>query len=114
TKGVNKRVIAIVNEDLGQAKDEENVEMGKEVVSILAEDSPYEWKVMGRGAAVNGLKSNQYEAIVYIPSDFTESILSYDQQNPKKAEFAYQVQRQKTGSRKEKVLNEIQQATNRV
>ncbi|MFJ8064665.1 type VII secretion protein EsaA [Psychrobacillus sp. NPDC096426] len=110
----NKRVIAIVNEDLGLTKEEENVEMGKEVVSILAEKSPYEWKVMGRGAAENGLKSHQYEAIVYIPSNFSENIMSYDQQNPKKAEFSYQVQRQKTGIRKERVLNEISLATNRV
>ncbi|TQR21289.1 type VII secretion protein EsaA [Psychrobacillus vulpis] len=110
----NKRIIAIVNEDIGLTKDDESVDMGVEVVSILAKDSPYEWKVMGRGAAVNGLKSNQYDAIVYIPSNFSENIMSYDQQNPKKAEFSYQVQRQKTGLRKEKVLHEIETATNRV
>ncbi|MEI4768676.1 type VII secretion protein EsaA [Psychrobacillus sp. FJAT-51614] len=110
----NKRVIAIVNEDQGLSKDNENVDMGEEVVSILADGSSYNWKVMGRGAAENGLKSNQYEAIVYIPSNFSENIMSYDQQNPKKAEFSYQVQRQKTGVRKEKVLYEIESATNRV
>ncbi len=96
----NKRIIAIVNEDLGMAKDEETVEMGEEVVSILAEDSKYEWKVMSRGTAVNGLKSNQHEAIVYIPSDFSQSIMSYDQQNPEEAEFSYEVQRQKAGSKR--------------
>ncbi|KAA0955570.1 type VII secretion protein EsaA [Sporosarcina sp. ANT_H38] len=110
----NKRIIAIVNEDLGLSKDDETVEMGEEVVSILAEDSQYEWKVMSRGTAVNGLKSNQHEAIVYIPSDFSESIMSYDQQNPEQAEFSYDVQRQKAGSQKEKVLHEIETATNRV
>ncbi|MER2090394.1 MAG: type VII secretion protein EsaA [Sporosarcina sp.] len=110
----NKRIIAIVNEDQGISKDDENVEMGEEVVSILAEDSPYEWKVMSRGSAVNGLKSNQHEAIVYIPSDFSENIMSYDEQNPQKAEFSYEVQREKAGSRKEKVLHEIETATNRV
>lgn len=112
--GNQKRIIAIVNEDLGDAKDGESIEMGKEVVSILSEDSPYEWKVMGRGTATNGLKSRQYEAIVYIPSDFSENIMTYDQQNPKKAEFSYQVQRQKNGSQKEKALREIDKATNRV
>lgn len=110
----NKRVIAIVNEDQGLTKDEETVDMGVEVVSILAQDSPYEWKVTGRGAAENGLKSNQYEAIVYIPSNFSENIMSYDQQNPVKAEFSYQIQRQKTGVRKDNVLHEIETATNRV
>ncbi|WP_342514983.1 type VII secretion protein EsaA [Sporosarcina sp. FSL K6-1522] len=113
-KGPQKRMIAIVNEDLGDAKDEESIEMGKEVVSILAEDSSYEWKVMGRGAAVNGLKSNQYEAIIYIPSDFSENVMSYDQENPEKAEFTYEVQRQKDSSKKEKVLHEIEAATSRV
>lgn len=110
----NKRIIAIVNEDQGMSKDDETVDMGEEVVSILAEDSKYEWKVMSRGTAVNGLKSNQHEAIVYIPSDFSESIMSYDQQNPEQAEFSYEVQRQKAGSEKEKVLHEIETATNRV
>lgn len=110
----NKRTIAIVNEDMGLTKDAEQVQMGVEVVSILAEDSDFGWKVMGRGAAENGLKSNQYDAIVYIPSNFTENIMSYDEQNPKKAEFAYQVQRQKTGLRKEQVLHEIEVATDRV
>ena len=110
----NKRIIAIVNEDLGISKDEETIDMGVEAVSILAKDSEYEWKVMGRGAAENGLKSNQHEAIVYIPSNFSENVMSYDEQNPKKAEFSYQVQRQKTGIRKEKVLHEIETATKRV
>ncbi len=110
----HKRVIAVVNEDLGQTKDDENVEMGKEAIAILAEDSQYEWKVMGRGSAINGLKSNQYDGVVYIPSDFSQNVMSYDQQNPQKAEFAYQVSRQKTGASKEKVLREIDLATNRV
>lgn len=110
----NKRTIAIVNEDMGLTKDAEQVQMGVEVVSILAEDSDFGWKVMGRGAAENGLKSNQYDAIVYIPSNFSENIMSYDEQNPKKAEFAYQVQRQKTGLRKEQVLHEIEVASDRV
>ncbi|MGB3102372.1 MAG: type VII secretion protein EsaA, partial [Psychrobacillus psychrotolerans] len=110
----NKRTIAIVNEDMGLTKDAEQVQMGVEVVSILAEGSDFGWKVMGRGAAENGLKSNQYDAIVYIPSNFSENIMSYDEQNPKKAEFAYQVQRQKTGLRKEQVLHEIEVATDRV
>ncbi|BAQ10912.1 bacteriophage spp1 adsorption protein yueb [Bacillus sp. OxB-1] len=112
--GQQKRIIAIVNEDLGDARDGESIEMGKEVVSILSDNSPYEWKVLGRGQAANGLKSNQYEAIVYIPSDFSERIMSYDERNPQKAEFSYQVQRQKDGAQKEKVLNEIKEATSRV
>lgn len=112
--GHQKRIIAIVNEDLGVARDGEPVEMGKEVVSILSDNSEYEWKVMGRGTATNGLKSNQYDAIVYIPSDFSNRVMSYDEQSPEKAEFTYQVQRQKDGLQKERVLREIDEASNRV
>lgn len=110
----NKRVIAVVNEDMGLSKDDVNVQMGQEIVPILAKDSPYEWEVSSRGAAVNGLKSNQYEAIVYIPTTFSEDIMSYEEENPKKAEFSYQVQDQKTGTRKDKVMVEVKAASNRV
>lgn len=110
----NKRVIAIVNEDQGITKGQESIDMGVEVVTILATDSPYDWKVVGRGAAENGLKSNQYEAIVYIPSNFSSNVMSYDQQNPERAEFSYKVHAQKAGLRKERVLHEIESATERV
>ncbi len=110
----NKRIIAVVNEDMGLSKDDVNVQMGQEIVPILAKDSPYEWEVSSRGAAVNGLKSNQYEAIVYIPTTFSEDIMSYEEENPKKAEFSYQVQDQKTGTRKDKVMDEVKAASNRV
>lgn len=110
----NKRIIAVVNEDMGLSKDDVNVQMGQEIVPILAKDSQYEWEISSRGAAINGLKSNQYEAIVYIPSTFSEDIMSYDEANPKKAEFSYQVQDQKTGTRKDKVMDEVKEASNRV
>jgi putative membrane protein len=110
----NKRIIAVVNEDMGLSKDDVNVQMGQEIVPILEKDSPYDWEVIGRGSAVNGLKSNQYEAIVYIPTNFSENIMSYDEENPKKAEFSYQVQDQKTGTRKDKVMDEVNAASNRV
>ncbi|SIT70685.1 type VII secretion protein EsaA [Edaphobacillus lindanitolerans] len=110
----SERKIAVVNEDLGSVRDDEKVEMGREVVSILSEDSPYKWEVTGRGAAESGLKSDRYDAVLYVPSDFSESILSYDEKNPEKAEFTFSVQQQKSGTSKEKVLKEIERATDRV
>ena len=64
----NKRTIAIVNEDMGLTKDAEQVQMGVEVVSILAEDSDFGWKVMGRGAAENGLNpTNTMPLFIFLP-----------------------------------------------
>lgn len=109
-----ERTIAVVNEDLGSEREEQKIEMGKEVLSILSEDSEYNWEVTGRGAAESGLKSNRYDAVLYIPSDFSSNIMSYDEQNPQKAEFNYTIQQQKNADSKQNVLKEIERATERV
>ncbi|WP_213422104.1 type VII secretion protein EsaA [Bhargavaea massiliensis] len=109
-----ERTIAVVNEDLGSEREEQKIEMGREVLSILSEDSDYNWEVTGRGAAESGLKSNRYDAVLYIPSDFSSNIMSYDEQNPQKAEFNYTIQQQKNADSKQNVLKEIERATERV
>ena len=108
------RTIAVVNEDTGADKEEKSLDFGKEITSILGEGSQYEWSVIGRSAAENGLRNNKYDAIVYIPSDFSSNILSYESQQPKKANFQYTLQSQLNSLNREKVLREIQTATNRV
>ena len=108
------RAIAVVNEDNGSEKDAEAVEFGKEVAAILGEDSDFTWTVIGRSAAVNGLKNNTYDAVVYIPSNFSESIMTYDSMQPVRADFNYQVQSQVAGLHREKGLREIETATSRV
>lgn len=111
------RNIAVVNEDIGAeeaAAENEPVQFGKEVASILDEDSPYEWTVLSRSAAVNGLKSQQYDAVIYIPSNFSNNILTYDEQEPSKAEFEYAVQNQLNAENRQRVLRELEDATNRV
>ncbi|MFC7363867.1 MULTISPECIES: type VII secretion protein EsaA [Bhargavaea] len=109
-----ERTIAVVNEDLGSEREEQKIEMGKEVLSILSEDSDYNWEVTGRGAAESGLKSNRYDAVLYIPSDFSSNVMSYDEQNPQKAEFNYTIQQQKNADSKKNALKEIERATDRV
>lgn len=114
------RNIAVVNEDIGAEEaaaedaDKEPVQFGKEIASILDEDSPYEWTVLSRSAAVNGLKSQQYDAVIYIPSNFSNNILTYDEQQPSKAEFEYTVQNQLNAENRQRVLRELEDATNRV
>lgn len=108
------RKIAVVNEDLGAEKSESQLTFGQEVVSVLSEDSPYEWTVSSRSTAVNGLKKKEYDAIIYIPSDFSENIMSYEQLNPEKAEFRYTIQDQLNAVNRERVVREINAATSRV
>ena len=108
------RTIAVVNEDIEANQEGKSVKFGEKVMSILQEDSDYEWTVLGRSAAVNGLQNKKYDAVVYIPSDFSNNIMTYESQQPVKAKFEYTVQDQLNVINREKVLREMERATNRV
>ena len=106
--------IAIVNEDGGTEKKEQSFDFGKEMVPILSGDSEYEWIVASRGATESGLLDGEYDAVVYIPSDFSENIMSYEEQQPVKADFKYTISDQLNAINREKLLREINRATSRV
>ncbi|MGA4517615.1 type VII secretion protein EsaA [Solibacillus silvestris] len=106
--------VAVVNEDTGSKKEESSLEFGKEVQPILSTDSEYEWSVVSRSAAEKGLTDREYDAVVYIPSNFSENIMTYEEQQPVKAEFKYTVSGQLNAANREKVLREIDNATARV
>lgn len=106
--------IAIINEDIGAQEADEEIRFGQDVASILAEGSNFEWTVVGRSAGENGLRSLNYDAVVYLPSDFSQNIMTYDETNPVKTNFQFKVQSQLNAVNREKVLVEIEQATKRV
>ncbi|MBY6087961.1 type VII secretion protein EsaA [Priestia flexa] len=110
------RTIAVVNEDIGveEEKGEEPIRFGQRVAAILDKDSDYDWTVLSRSAATNGLQSGKYDAVIYIPSNFSENILTYDQEKPQKATFQYKVQNQLNAVNKEKVVRELEDATAKV
>ncbi|WP_282138422.1 type VII secretion protein EsaA [Rossellomorea aquimaris] len=106
--------IAIVNEDAGTELDGETLAFGGDVTSILEDQSSFEWTVVGRSAGENGLQSSKYDAVVYIPSDFSDKVMTYDEERPVKTNLNYKVQTQLNAVNKEKVLLEIEKATKRV
>ncbi len=108
------KTIAVINEDTGTEEDEEVVKFGNDVPPILKSESQYNWEVVGRSAGENGLNNQKYDAIVYIPSTFSEKILTYDENQPEQTKLEYTVQNQLNAINKEKVLLELEQATNRV
>lgn len=109
-----KRQIALVNEDIGVEKEEQQLAFGQEMASLLSEESAFEWTVESRSAAENGLKKNQYDAVVYIPSEFSANIMTYEEENPLKAEFRYSLQDQLNTVNRERVLREIEASTAKV
>lgn len=108
------RVIAVVNEDLGVEDDDEFIRFGDEVTAAMNRGSAYDWTVVGRSAAENGLKNGQYDAIVYIPSSFSQNILTYNDPHPKQANMHYEVHDQLNAVNRQRVLREIEDAANKV
>ncbi|MCB7155151.1 type VII secretion protein EsaA [Bacillus stercoris] len=117
-KAVNStRQIAVVNEDTGVLSDEvksdeedKSAQFGKEVAAVLGERPDYSWTVVNRSAAETGLASKKYDAIVYIPSDFSKNILSYDKEHPQKATLEFSIQDNLNAVNKEKVQRELEDA----
>jgi len=108
------QTIAIINEDNGYEEEGENIQLGESVASILSENSNFEWTVVGRSAGENGLLNQKYDAIVYLPSNFSENVMSYNEETPVKTNFEYKVQSQLNAVNKEKVLLELEKATKKV
>lgn len=108
------REIAVVNEDTGVLKDDGTVDqdalLGNEISASLVDRPDYKWTVVNRSAAESGLAEKQYDAIVYIPSDFSQNILSYNHERPQKAELEFKIQDQLDAVNKEKVQRELQDA----
>ncbi len=113
-KANGTRSIAIVNEDLGSEEEENQLQLGREVPAILKDGSDYKYTVISRSAADSGLKNKKYDAVVYIPSNFTSNVMTYDEKQPTKADFQYTVQSQLTAVNKEKILRELDYAGNRL
>ncbi|MFT4399498.1 type VII secretion protein EsaA [Bacillus sp. SW14] len=111
------RQIAVVNEDTGVLSEEvksdeedRSAQFGKEVAAVLGERPDYSWTVLNRSAAETGLASKKYDAIVYIPSDFSKNILSYDKDHPQKATLEFSIQDNLNAVNKEKVQRELEDA----
>ncbi|TRZ36621.1 type VII secretion protein EsaA [Niallia circulans] len=104
--------IAIVNEDVG-LEGEEEIHLGESAASILAKDSSYNWSVVARSAGESGLRSNKYDAVIYIPSDFSKKVMDYESTNPSKVTFDYKLQSQLNAVNTEKVKLEVEKATKR-
>ncbi|MGG3624839.1 type VII secretion protein EsaA [Bacillus gobiensis] len=104
------RSIAIVNEDAGVDEEKETIRFGGEVAQVLSGRPDYDWAILGRSAAENGLANRNYDAIIYIPSDFSKNILSYNKEHPQKATVGFAIQERLDAVNKERVQRELEDA----
>ncbi|MEY8735660.1 type VII secretion protein EsaA [Peribacillus frigoritolerans] len=108
------REIAIVNEDNGTEFNNNPIYMGSELVTTLDKDSEYEWFVVNRSTAESGLANEKYDAVIYFPSDFSENIYTFDDEQPVKAGIKYKVQPSLNAENMEKVQKELEKTKSKM
>lgn len=106
------RSVAIVNEDNGLEINDEEVILGQDIPLILEEQHDYSWKVVKRSAAERGFSNQEYDAIMYIPSNFSESIMTFKDPEPTKASINYVIQPNLEAKERQRVHREMANAKN--
>ncbi|WP_116112009.1 YhgE/Pip domain-containing protein [Austwickia chelonae] len=77
---------AIVSEDQGATlANGERIQLGKEIAEQLAKTKKFDWSVIDRESATQGVKDETYHFAVIIPSGFSADLSSVGTGNPRQA-----------------------------
>jgi len=86
-----KPTIALVNEDRDGAFNETTYNFGKVFVNRVSHDNKYNWQVISRPVADRAYDDGSVQAVIYLPQNFTQNILTLQAINPQNAEVDYKV-----------------------
>lgn len=107
------REIAIINEDNGVEVEDELIFLGEEVSTVLNDNQGqnYKWTVVGRSTAEQGLRDRLYDAVIYIPSDFSANAMTFQEENPVKSELKYTFQPFLDAKERQRIHREMAEAS---
>ncbi|MGG3799118.1 type VII secretion protein EsaA [Metabacillus fastidiosus] len=114
TTEIASREIAVVNEDDGAEYEKQPIYFGEKLSATFGESSEYNWSVVSRSAADKGLESGRYDAVIYLPSEFSKNILTFKEDTPLKANVKYVVQSNLDARNREKVQKELEISKNKM
>jgi len=78
---------AIVNQDAGATLDGDHVDYGKDVTKEAIDGGDFQWKTTTAADARSGVRNGTYDFVVTIPHDFSESLVSAQSDDPKRAKL---------------------------
>ncbi|MFJ3380036.1 YhgE/Pip family protein [Curtobacterium sp. NPDC090217] len=78
---------AIVNQDAGATLDGDTVNYGKDVTKRAIDGGDFKWSKTSAADARSGVRNGTYDFVVTIPHDFSESLVSAQSNDPKRAEL---------------------------
>ena len=81
--------VAVVNNDIGYATNGTQYNIGGMVVDELKNNTKFSWQFVDQDTAMDGVKNGQYYAVLIIPSNFSENLLSIQNSNPQQAHIQY-------------------------
>jgi putative membrane protein len=81
--------VAVVNEDGGYSLNGSQYNVGGMVVDELKNNTKFSWQFVDRNTALDGVKNGKYYAALIIPNNFTENLLSIQNNSPQQAHIEY-------------------------
>lgn len=84
--------IALVNEDQMSTFNDISYNFGQSFVNLVSNDNKYNWQVVSRSVADRAYLDGSVQAIIYLPQNFTQNILTLQAIDPQKAQVDYKVQ----------------------
>jgi putative membrane protein len=78
---------AIVNQDAGATLDGDHVDYGKDVTKEAIDGADFKWTKTSAADARSGVRNGTYDFVVTIPHDFSESLVSAQSDDPKRAKL---------------------------
>ncbi|WP_065964986.1 YhgE/Pip domain-containing protein [Curtobacterium sp. UCD-KPL2560] len=78
---------AIVDQDAGATLDGDHVDYGKDVAKEAIDGAKFKWTETSAADARSGVRNGTYDFVVTIPHDFSESLVSAQGDDPRRAEL---------------------------
>ncbi|HCM84751.1 MULTISPECIES: type VII secretion protein EsaA [Enterococcus] len=82
---------ALVNEDKGAKFENRQYILGRDFVTLINNDLDHNWQTTTRSVAEAGIIDGQFDAVIYIPQNFSERLLDLQSIAPDQAVVDYQV-----------------------
>lgn len=95
TNHIQNLNMAIVNEDNGTTYRGKKYFLAKDYLNAVKLPKNVSMDVVPRGVAENGLKNNNYQLAIFIPTNFSNKIVEVDNPNPQKLNIQYKINAKK-------------------
>lgn len=83
--------VAMVNEDSGSYYQRKIYHLGNDYLSQLKDTKNYDYVVVPRGIAENGIRKDEYQLVIYIPNNFSNKVMEINNPNPQKLDIQYKI-----------------------